>query len=214
MVVPDFDEVIKFHFPPPIDQFFDPYARDGKNREVPSLFPAPSPYKAEGKGVLGNLGGLAKLASTSLAEILGSSKEAAAQAPAPALRADKSAQIEEVKMLHAGTWHVETPQDIPNLEIPVMNYKSQWFGEEKMGGGWSSTASPLSDEWKHTPVSDRMQQLQTENPGMDMEEIMLQEGQMERFVDEDGQAHVVMKKGAAEAHTGERILRRTNPQLI
>ena len=32
-------------------------------------------------------------------------------------------------MLHAGTWHVETPQDIPNLEIPVMNYKSQWFGE-------------------------------------------------------------------------------------
>jgi hypothetical protein len=35
-----------------------------------------------------------------------------------------------------------------------------------------------------------------------------------RFVDEDGQAHVVMKKGAAEAHKGERILRRTNPQLI
>ena len=35
-----------------------------------------------------------------------------------------------------------------------------------------------------------------------------------RFVDEDGQAHVVPKKGAAAASTGERILRRTNPQLI
>ena len=32
-----------------------------------------------------------------------------------------------------GTWHVETPDEIPNLEIPVMNYKSQWFGEDKMG---------------------------------------------------------------------------------
>jgi len=212
MVVPDFDEVIKFHFPPPIDQFFDPYARDGKSRDVPTLFPAPSPYKPEGKGVLGNLGGLAKLASTSLAEILGS--KVAKDGSAPALRAQDGEKPDEEMMLHAGTWHVETPEHIPNLEIPDMGYKSQWFGEEKLGGGWSSPANPLSDEWKHTPVSDRMQQLQSENPGMDMEELMLQEGQMERFVDEDGQAHVVPKKGAADANTGERILRRTNPQLI
>ena len=28
-----------------------------RSRDVPTLFPAPSPYKPEGKGVLGNLGG-------------------------------------------------------------------------------------------------------------------------------------------------------------
>jgi len=35
-------------------------------------------------------------------------------------------------MLHAGTWEVETPDHIPNLEIPVMHYKSQWFGEVQL----------------------------------------------------------------------------------
>ena len=41
---------------------------------------------------------------------------------------------EEVKMLHAGTWNVDEPEHVPNLELPVMQYKAQWFGEEKMGG--------------------------------------------------------------------------------
>ena len=37
LVVPD--DVIKFHFPPPQDDFFDPYAKDGLNRQIPHLFP-------------------------------------------------------------------------------------------------------------------------------------------------------------------------------
>ena len=30
-------QVIRFHFPPPMDEFFDPYAKDGVNRDVPHV---------------------------------------------------------------------------------------------------------------------------------------------------------------------------------
>jgi len=216
MIVPEFDEVLKYHFPPPIDEFFDPYAEDGKERDMPSLFPRASDrhdfHKAAGSvaggvaGVLGNMAGFAKLATTSIAEILGDKHDNAAASPP--LRA----QEDKVPTLHCGIWHVETPDEIPNLEIPVMNYKSQWFGEEKMGGGWSAENEPLSDQLRHMPVSERMHQLQLENPNTDLEDLMVLEGELHKVVDGDGQEHVVPKKGAATQ--AEPMLRRTNPALI
>lgn len=54
--------------------------------------------------------------------------------------------------LHPGTWITQLPDEIPNLDIPAMDYRSQWVGEEKMGGGWSSDSHPLSGDrprdWK------------------------------------------------------------------
>lgn len=227
MIVPEFDEVIKYHFPPPSDEFFDPYAKDGKERDMPSLFPRSSDrhdfHKAAGSvaggagrsyspgAVLGNMAGLAKLATTSIAEILGNKHENAATAAAPALRETDSFSL-TTNMLHCGTWHIETPEDIPNLEIPTMHYKSQWFGEEKMGGGWSAQNDPLTDEWRGAPVSERMHQLQKENPDKNLEELMVQEGELHKVVDEDGQQHVIPTKGAATQD--EPMMRRTNPALI
>lgn len=218
LVHPEFDAVIKFHLPPPMDEYFDPYAKDGVNRDVPNLFSRQNDqhdfHKASGSAiggartVLGNLGGLAKLATTSIAEILGKSAEMEA---VPDLR---DATMEELKMLHCGIWNVETPEHIPNLEIPVMNYRGQWFGEEKLGGGWSSETVPLSDELRGQPMSDHMAKLQRENPNMALEDIMVQQGEMEKFTDEDGQQHVVAKKGASAEVPKASMLRRNNPSLI
>ena len=52
----------------------------------------------------------------------------------PTCAGDVLVEEEEVKMLHAGTWNVDEPEHVSNLELPVMQYKAQWFGEEKMGG--------------------------------------------------------------------------------
>jgi len=227
MVVPDFDEVIKFHFPPPMTEYFDPYAKDGVNRVVPQLFPRAddqhSFHKSEksmsaagAPGVLGNLGGLAKLATNSISEILGNREKGKPQASAAAEPASSSWEQEhtKIKMLHAGTWLVELPDEIPNLELPTMNYRGKWIGEEKMGGGWSSATNPLTDEWAAMPMSDRMQQLQMQNPGKTMEEIMVEDGELKKFVDEDGQEHLVPKKTAAPVDEGTPMLRRSNPALI
>ena len=35
----------------------------------------------------------------------------------------------EEPVVHAGCWNVETPEAVPNLELPIMNYHAQWFGE-------------------------------------------------------------------------------------
>lgn len=226
MVVPDFDEVIKFHFPPPMTEFFDPYAKDGVNRVVPQLFPRAEDghdFHKSGNalgggapGVLGNLGGLAKLATNSISEILGSREKgkqpaSADKEPSTSAWAQEQAKI---MMLHAGTWLVEAPEEIPNLELPSMNYRGKWIGEEKMGGGWSSVTNPLTDEWRGAPMSERMQKLQMQNPGKTMEEIMVEDGELQKFVDEDGQEHLVPKKSAAPVDEGTPMLRRSNPALI
>lgn len=220
LVVPD--DVIKFHFPPPQDDFFDPYAKDGLNRQIPHLFPRAvdrhdfhqhhggvQGLETKG-GVLGNLGGLAKLATTSIMEILENKQEKKKVA--------QDTVRSEEPVVHAGCWNVETPEAVPNLELPIMNYHAQWFGEEKMGGGWSSDEDPLSGDRKHLGIaitlgSERLQQLAIENPGMELEEILLKEGEMERTVDEDGQEHVVAKKKGGQITDGP-ILRRSNPALI
>jgi hypothetical protein len=120
---------------------------DGLNREIPHLFPRADDrhdfHKAgggdepscvhEGKGgVLGNLGGFAKLATNSITEILKS--KGGSRSVSPTCAGDVLVEEEEVKMLHAGTWNVDEPEHVSNLELPVMQYKAQWFGEEKMGG--------------------------------------------------------------------------------
>jgi hypothetical protein len=55
---------------------------------------------------------------------------------------------------HGGTWVVDEPAEIPNLELEPIGYSRQWLGEERMGGGWSSQSDPLSDEKSaHAPLS-------------------------------------------------------------
>ena len=218
-------QVIKFHFPPPMAEYFDPYAKDGVNRVVPQLFPRADDrhdfHKSEksmgagAPGVLGNLGGLAKLATNSISEILGNREKVKPQASAETQKGSTAWAQEhaKIKMLHAGIWLVDLPDEIPNLELPSMNYRGKWIGEEKMGGGWSSDTNPLTDEWRGMPMSDRMQQLQMQNPGKTIEEIMVEDGELQKFVDEDGQEHLVPKKSAAPDE-GTRMLRRSNPALI
>ena len=211
-------QVYKFHFPPPLTEYFDPYAKDGVNRNVPNLFEGAEErqdfLKSGGAtGMLGRLGGLSKLVTNSLSDIL--SKQGRSKSPASSQNQDwKLAEQAEAKMLHAGTWLVETPEEIPNLELPIMQYRGQWFGEEKLGGCWSSASTPLTDEWRGVPMSERMQQLQMENPGKTREEIMVEDGELQKFVDEDGQEHLVPKKSAAPVTEGTPMLRRNNPALI
>ena len=79
------------------------------------------------------MGGFAKLATNSITEILKSKGGSRSVSPTCA-DDDVMVEGEEEKMLHAGTWNVDEPEHVPNLELPVMQYKAQWFGEEKMGG--------------------------------------------------------------------------------
>jgi len=53
---------------------------------------------------------------------------------------------EEGPPLHPGTWFREEPAHVPNLELEPIGYSRQWLGEERMGGGWSSPANPLSGD--------------------------------------------------------------------
>lgn len=86
---------------------------------------------------------------------------------------------------HGGTWVVDEPAEIPNLELEPIGYSRQWLGEERMGGGWSSQSDPLSDEKKHMMVALRKDPEQIDEEVRKTHSIR---------TDEDGNVHIMPKK--------------------
>mmetsp|Transcript_23347 Transcript_23347/g.55632 ORF Transcript_23347/g.55632 Transcript_23347/m.55632 type:complete len:195 (+) Transcript_23347:154-738(+) len=111
---------------------------------------------------------------------------------------------EEGKLsLHPGTWLKLEPDDIPNLELEPIGYSRQWLGEERMGGGWSSAANPLSVDKKRfvedlqkmangPAVSRAGSRTTSPEPEGEEGEISMQTHCIR--TDSDGNVHVMPKK--------------------
>lgn len=48
---------------------------------------------------------------------------------------------------------------------------------KQIAGGWSAVDDPLTDEAHHYEITPRMAKLQLEHPGMNMEDILIEEGE-------------------------------------
>ena len=52
-----------------------------------------------------------------------------------------------------------------------------WVIFKQNAGGWSAVDDPLTDEAHHYEITPRMAKLQLEHPGMNMEDILIEEGE-------------------------------------
>ena len=52
-----------------------------------------------------------------------------------------------------------------------------WAIFERNAGGWSAVDDPLTDEAHHYEITPRMAKLRLEHPGMNMEDILIEEGE-------------------------------------
>mmetsp|Transcript_8545 Transcript_8545/g.20184 ORF Transcript_8545/g.20184 Transcript_8545/m.20184 type:complete len:336 (-) Transcript_8545:172-1179(-) len=108
----------------------------------------------------------------------------------------------ETLQLHPGTWIRHLPDDIPNLEIEPRYYRSQWIGEDKLGGGWSSESSPLSGD-RPKMISEMLSQDQNDIP----------QGKTVTK-DADGNLHTVSKKTTDTKVDTKRFLHPLSSSLL
>mmetsp|Transcript_33114 Transcript_33114/g.68339 ORF Transcript_33114/g.68339 Transcript_33114/m.68339 type:complete len:326 (-) Transcript_33114:13-990(-) len=106
----------------------------------------------------------------------------------------------DVLQLHPGTWIKHMPDDIPNLEIEPRYYRSQWLGEDKLGGCWSSESNPLSGD-RPKGTSELYSPKETIPEGKEVRK------------DADGNVHIVSKKTVGGKIEGD-FLHPTSSSLL